>query len=141
MSKPITTYDELLIKKKNLEELLVAQKELIRLDLEELNKDVTPLLNTVSSFSEFVTRDKRAWFLGMGANALIDMLVKDVLLSKSNWIAKWIVPFFIKNYSSHFIADHQDEWIQKISQWLSSSSNGNGKEHLQSETEKEEEEE
>ena len=126
MSKPVLTYNDLLVKKKNLEALLVAQKELIRLDIKELNEELNPLFKVFSTFSDFVTRDKKAWLLGIGANKAIDSLIKEVILSKAGWIAQLIIPSLIKNYSSNFIARHQDEWIKNLTDWLSHE-NGNGK--------------
>ena len=140
MNKHIRTYDDLLVRKKYLESLLQEQKELIQLDIEELKADAEPLLNTISSVSDFFTRNKKAWVLGLGVNSVIDFLVKDVILSKSGWITKLIIPFFIKNFSSHFIAEHQEEWLKNITEWLGYT-NGHHKEETVGEPEEEEKEE
>jgi hypothetical protein len=29
-----------------------------------------------------------------------------------------VVPFFLRNYSSHFIAEQKDKWIEKLKSWL-----------------------
>ncbi len=133
MNKPLHTYDELLQRRAILENLLQTRRELIRLDIEELKASVTPLLDTVNSVSRFVTGNKKAGLLGFGASTLVDMLVKKVLLPGSGWLSKLVIPFFVRNYTSHFIASHQDEWMKKLSEWISSS-NGNGRQHMAQES-------
>jgi hypothetical protein len=135
MNNNIKTYDDLLLRKKNLENLLQAQKELIKLDFQELKQEAGKYLKPLSSVTDFLTRDKRSWLLGIGANTFIDMIVKRVLLSKAGWVTRLIVPFFIKNYSSHYIAEHQDEWAHSLVQWLTKSKNGTEKEKVTPETE------
>ena len=133
MSSPIRTYDELLLRKKNLEILLKAQEELIKLDIEEIKYSLAPLHIAATNIINFFTRDKTAGLLGFGANRLIDVFIKKILLSGSNWLTKLIVPFFIKNFSSHFIAEHQEEWMNNIKEWFSS--NEHQKERSESESE------
>ncbi len=137
MNSEIKTYDDLLLRKKNLENLLQAQKELIKLDFEDLKMEANKYLRPLSSVTDFLTRDKRSWLLGMGANTIIDLIVKRVVLSRAGWLARLVVPFFIKNYSSHFIAEHQNEWAHSLMQWISKSKNGTKKEKVSPETEQE----
>jgi hypothetical protein len=130
MISNIKSYDDLLLRKRNLENLLQAQKELIKLDFEELKMEANKYLRPLSSVTDFLTRDKKSWLLGIGANTIIDLLVKKVILSRAGWVTRLIVPFFIKNYSSHFIAEHQDEWAHNLVQWLTKSKNGTDKEKV-----------
>jgi hypothetical protein len=133
MNTPIQTYDDLLKRKKQLETLLEAQKELIKVDIEEIKESLIPFRNAAANVVSFFTRDKAAGLLGLGANSLIDVFVKKVLLSRSGWITKLVIPFFIKNFSSHFIAERKDSWMKNIKQWFSS--NGHDKEKKESESE------
>ena len=133
MSSSIQTYDQLLIRKKHLESLLQAQEELIRIDIEEIKVGLAPIHNAATGLVNFFTQDKAAGLLGFGANRVLDMLLRKVLLSKSNWVTNLVVPFFVKNVSSHFIAKHKDEWMNKIRQWFSS--NGHDKEKFKEESE------
>jgi hypothetical protein len=137
MNSSIKTYDDLLLRKRNLENQLEAQKELIKLDFLELKMGVQQYFRGFSSVTNFFTRDKKSWLLGLGANTLIDVFVKRVLLARAGWLTRLIVPIFLKNYSSHFIAEHQDEWAQSLMQWLTKSKNGTEEEKVSSETEEE----
>jgi len=132
MNNPIQTYDDLLKRKKQLEDLLQAQGELIKIDIEEIKIGLAPLHNAVTTLANFFTQDKKAGLLGFGANRLVDLLVRKVILSRSGWITKLIVPFFIKNFSSHFIAGNQEKWINNIKQWFSH--NGHDKQKKESES-------
>jgi hypothetical protein len=62
-------------------------------------------------------------------------LVKNFILSRAGWLTRLVVPFFLKNYSSHFLAEQKDKWIEKLKNWLG---HKNGKEHHNEEKEKSE---
>jgi len=42
------------------------------------------------------------------------------------------VPFFMKNYSSHFLAEQKEKWIEKLRDWLN---HANGKQTADKEEE------
>jgi hypothetical protein len=73
-----------------------------------------------------VTRDTSSLVLNTTVNSLIDAVVKKGLLSKTGWIPKLLIPLFLKNYTSHYIADHKDKWSQKLFAWIGPK-NHNGK--------------
>lgn len=119
MIKKINTYEDLLRREEQLEELLKAQKELLVNDLKEIKEQLKPASAALSFISKVTTREKGSFLLNEGANKLIDIVVKKIILGKAGWLARLTVPFFIKNYSSHFIADHKDGWTEKIFSWFS----------------------
>jgi hypothetical protein len=47
-----------------------------------------------------------------------------------------VIPFFLQNYSSHFIAEQKDKWFEKLKSWLG---HKNGKGHHDKEEENREE--
>jgi hypothetical protein len=45
----------------------------------------------------------------------VDVLLRRFVLTKSGWITKIVIPFFIKNYSTHFINEYKkNRFLQKI---------------------------
>ena len=114
MSRPIRTYEDLLIEKHKLQELLNAQRELIQHDIQDLNKSVKPVLNSVSFLGKFTTRSNSDLLLGSTTNTLIDLLVKRVFLAKAGWMKRLLIPFVLKNISSHYIADHKSDLRSKL---------------------------
>ena len=120
MSKQITTYDDLLIHRQQLEELLESQELLIRYEYMELKDQLRPIQKVLSTVSDFATRDKKAWILNEAFGLIVDKLVKELLLSNSGFIAKNILPELIKNYSSHYLGVLQEKWTTEISSWLNS---------------------
>lgn len=131
MNTPIQTYDDLLKRRRQLETLLQAQEDLITIDIEEIKTSLAPVHNATVNLINFFTRNQAAGLLGLGVNQLIDVFVRKILLSRSNWITKLIIPFLIKNFSSHFVAEHKDQWLNRIKQWFSS--NGHNKERAEEE--------
>ena len=64
--------------------------------------------------------------VNFGVNKVLDVLLRKVILSRSGWLTKLTVPFFIKNISSHFLAGHKDELINKLFAWVGKAHHGNG---------------
>lgn len=121
MSKSIKSYDDLLKRKQQLEILLEAQKELIKYDFQEVKYESRASLK---SAGKVFTRDTSNMLLNTGASKLIDTLVKNVILSRAGWFMRLAVPFLLKNVSSHYIADHKNQWVRKLFSWIG---NRNGK--------------
>lgn len=129
MTKPVRTYKELLEEKERLKLLLSAQKELVRQDINQIKLELEPVRSAISTVGKFVTRDKTSWALSTAADTIIDIVVRRMILSKAGWFTKLVVPFFMKNFSSHIIADNKDKIIDKLSSWLGKK-NANGKMHV-----------
>jgi len=126
MNKAIRSYDDLLRQEKQMEELLQAQKELLMYDLDQLKEEFKPAATALTFFSRIITRDKNNLLVNGGVNKIIDLVFSKLLLARAGWLTKLTVPFFIKNYSSHFIAGHKDQFVERLFSWISHK-NGNGK--------------
>ena len=126
MTKPIRTYNDLLEEKERLKLLLSAQKELVREDINQIKQELAPVKSAISMVGKFATKDNRNWILTTAADTIIDLVVRKMVLSKAGLITKLVVPFFMKNFSSHVIADNKNKIISKLSSWFSKK-NANGK--------------
>ncbi|HSU29563.1 MAG TPA: hypothetical protein VLJ68_14345 [Chitinophagaceae bacterium] len=126
MNKKPTTYQELEAEEKRLALLLDAQKELILSDVSLVRENLQPISNSVGMISKMFSRDKGNLFANMGAQKLIDVVVKKVILGRAGWITRLAVPLLLKNYTSHVIADRKKDWVQKLFSWIGPR-NHNGK--------------
>ena len=126
MKRKIRSYDDLEREEQLLEELLQAQKQLVQLDIQQLKAQLKPASMALQFVSKLTTMDKSNPLLNQGANTAIDFLLKKIVLSRAGWITKMLVPLVVKNYSSHFIADHKQDIVQKIFS-LFSGKNGKAK--------------
>jgi hypothetical protein len=122
----IATYKDLQQQEEQLEALLKAQRELLTYDFQQLKNELKPAKAALSMISKVTTREKGNLILTDTANNLIDLVVKRIILNKAGWLTRLTVPFFLKNVSSHYIADHKNEWFKKLFSWISHR-NGNGK--------------
>ena len=127
MTKSVATYQDLLDEKERLTQLLKAQKELVRLDFEEVKAELAPLRSAISTIGKITTRDSNNPVLTGIANTVIDVAVKNVLLNKAGWITRLVVPFFMKNFSSHVIADNKQPILKKIFSLFGKKHKMNGK--------------
>lgn len=126
MKRKITTYEDLEKEERLLKGLLQSQKELIQIEVKLLKKQLEPAHMAVQFLGKITTPDKHNPLLRQGANTVIDMVLKDFVLSKSGWVTKLLIPLFVKNYSSHLIADNKDTIIHKVAS-LFTSKNGKHK--------------
>jgi len=119
MTKRIDSYEDLLKEQARLQLLLDAQKELVRADINQIKAEfVTPVRSALSYIGKFATKEKGNWMLTTAADTIIDIVFKRMVLSKAGWVTKLVVPFFMKNFSSHVIADNKDKIVNKLFSWF-----------------------
>jgi len=136
MNKQFKSYKELIEEKQKLEVILQAQKELIRYDVRELKLQFKPIMNVIDNIQKFTSRDKTEVLLNIGSDVAVNTIVKKFLLGRAGWLTRLIVPYFVANYTSNFLAEQKDKWVEKLSHWLQRNRNGK---HKQEEKEEEEE--
>jgi len=127
MTKPIRSYKDLLEEKQRLEVLLVEQRQVLRSDVQELKTQLEPLKRVVEFIRKITTKDRTALLMTIGSDIVINSVVKRFVLSRTGWFVRNIVPYFLRNYSSHFLAEQKDKWIEKLRSWLGHK-NGTGPE-------------
>lgn len=126
MTKSINSYADLMEEKARLKLLLAAQKELVRQDINELKQELAPVKSAISLVGKIATKDNSNWLLTTAADTAIDLILRKIVLSKAGWITKLVLPFFMKNFSSHIIADNKDKILGKLFSWVGKK-NKNGK--------------
>jgi hypothetical protein len=114
MKRKIRSYEDLEKEEQLLEELLRAQKQLIQLDVQVLRNQMKPATMALQFFNKITTVDKSNLLLNEGANKVIDLLLNKFILARSGWITKFLVPIFLKNYSSHLIGDNKLNIAEKV---------------------------
>ena len=126
MTTKINTYEDLLMEKERLKLQLQIQKQLIRQDINEIKEEFKPIRTAFSTINKLTSRDTGNWVLNATANKAIDLVFKKVILARAGWLTRFIVPFFLKNYSSHVIADHKNDIISTIFSWFKKKGSSNG---------------
>lgn len=113
MTSNINTYEELEREKQELEVLLQFHKGQIRQDIRDIKEEFQPARHAVSVIGKLFTKDKSSPLLTGGAGMLIDLGLR-ALLGRAGWITKLIVPFLVKNYSSHVLSDKKPGILRKL---------------------------
>jgi len=129
MTKKIRTYKELLEEKERLKAIVKVQREVVNQDFRELGESLEPVRSAVSFAGKLFTRDESNVLLNIGAGTAIDLLIRNVLLSKAGWFTRIVVPFFLKNFSSHF---NSNGVVKKIFSWIGKK-HANGQERVEEE--------
>jgi hypothetical protein len=109
----IKTYEDLLAEEKRLEGIIYSHRESIKDDLGKIKEGLRPFKLVMNMVGKAVNRDKPGPLLNFGLDLGIDLIVKKFLLAKAGWLTKVVVPYLIKNYSSHFIIDYKKSKIIK----------------------------
>jgi hypothetical protein len=102
MSKKIKSYKELLEEKERLKSLLKFQREQVNADFQAIGQQLQPVKSAMSFAGKIFTRDESNLLVNLGAGAFIELVLKRLFLSNAGWFTRSIIPFFLKNYSSHF---------------------------------------
>ena len=119
MTKRINTYEDLVKEQARLQILLEAQKELVRADVNQIKAEfIAPVRSAISYVGKFATKEKGNWMLTTAADTIIDIVLKRMVLAKAGWVTRLVVPFFMKNFSSHVIADNKDKIVNKLFSWF-----------------------
>lgn len=105
----IKTYADLEAEKLRLTALLRNHEEAIKADVANVRAGLEPMNNALKVVSKMATRDNRVPVMNFGVEMGIDLLVRRVLLGRAGWFAKIVVPYLIKNYTSHFLGDEKKE--------------------------------
>ena len=114
MKRKIRSYEDLEREEQLLEELLQTQKQLIQLDVQVLRNQLKPASMALQVFNKITTVDKSNLLLNEGANKIIDLILNKFILARSGWITRFLVPMFMKNYSSHLIGDNKANIVGKV---------------------------
>jgi hypothetical protein len=112
MSK-IKTYEDLLQEEQRLLTQLKATELLIRDDIAGVKEGLKPIGNVVKTIGKFTTRDKTGALANFGLDFSVDLFIRRLLLARAGWFTKILVPYVVKNYSSHIISEQQKAKLMK----------------------------
>ena len=120
MNKSIKTYEDLLQEEQRLTTQLAAYKGLIKEDIAAVKSGLNPVKRVVSTVRNLFTFDDNGPLLNFGLRFGTDVFLRKLLLGRAGWIAKVVVPYLVKNYSSHLITEEQRKAVAKtVSKFLS----------------------
>jgi hypothetical protein len=116
----IKTYEDLLQEEQRLLAQLKSTEVLIREDIAGVKEGLKPLGNAMKTISKFTTRDKTGALANFGLDFSVDLFVRKILLARAGWFTKILIPYLIKNYSSHIISEQQRaKLMEKINNFFS----------------------
>lgn len=113
MTKKITSYQEMLEEEERLTQLLRFQQQQIQADVRGIKEELRPITNFAGTAKKFFVRKSGQAITTVGIKILVDGLVKNLILAKSGWITRTIIPFVLKNYASHW-AQEPEKLVSKI---------------------------
>jgi hypothetical protein len=85
--------------------------------------------HALDTIGKIAKGDKSNPLVNMGLQLVGDMFIKNFVLAKAGWLTRLTVPFVMKNYSSHMIADKGKNLFNKLGQFLKRAQNGHHNNH------------
>ncbi|MER3463147.1 MAG: hypothetical protein C4329_00650 [Chitinophagaceae bacterium] len=111
MSKKLQSYDDLLEERARLEELLKTRKALVQSNFIVLKDTLRPVGNAASNVMSLLgtvgTKRKNSPLVNLGIDLGTEVVLKRMLLARKGWFLRVVVPFIVKNYSSHLFAQKE----------------------------------
>jgi hypothetical protein len=98
----IKNFEDVKLERTRLELLAVAHRAELRNEIASLKDQFKPFSILAGWLGGFQNQMNKNPLAVAGASAGIDLLVRDKLLSKSNWIVRSLVPLVLKNVVSFF---------------------------------------
>jgi hypothetical protein len=119
MNSTIRSYEDLLKEQQRLLGVIKTQEELIRKDIAGVKEGLKPFNKVAQQINKMATRDNTAPLMNLGLEFGVDLLLRKLILSKAGWFTKIVIPFLVKNYSSHIIGEEKRlALIQKVRSFL-----------------------
>ena len=101
----IQTYDDLLAEKAELERLLIDQKAIIRHDIAALKEELRPAAAVLRFIGKVTAKDKSNSLLKLGVSVASDVVLRNVVLARTGWLTKLIVPYAARILGSSAVAN------------------------------------
>ena len=114
MSQTIKTYADLCEERDRIKNLMVLQKQKIKDDWKDLKDEFLPVKNAMGVVGKMTSADKSHPLLNVGLKVASDLFLRNFILAKAGWVTKLAVPFVVKNYSSHLIAERGGNFLDKV---------------------------
>lgn len=109
----INSYESLEKERMRLMQKLRLQEELIKVDIAGVREGLKPFGRALETVNKMATRDNTAPIFNFGMEMGIDLFVRKFLLARAGWLTKIVIPFLVKNYSSHFIGEEKRQALMK----------------------------
>ena len=120
----IKTYEDLEAEEKRLQALLYSHRENIKDSFVAVKEGLNPFKQVANTVRKLFSRDKSNPMMTVGVGLGVDVLLRKFLLAKSGWLTKIVIPFFVRNYSTHFIAEYKkNKFLRKIAGFFRKSKN------------------
>lgn len=118
MNRTIKTYSDLCEERDRLKGLLIVQKQRVEDDWEGLKEEFLPVQHAMGVIGKMAKPDTHHPLMNAGLKVASELFVRNFILGKAGWLVKLAVPFVVKNYSSHIIADKGKNFLEKVSKIL-----------------------
>jgi len=111
--RKINSYEDLEKERERLMQKLREHEDLIKFDMVGVKEGLKPFGKALQTMNNLVTRDNTAPVFNFGLEMGVDLFIRKFLLARAGWLTKIVIPFLVKNYSSHFIGEEKRQALMK----------------------------
>lgn len=94
--------------------LLAVQRQRVVDDWEEVKAEIQPVRNMFGAVGKMAKGTTTSPLVSTGIKIATDVFLKNFVLAKAGWITRLAVPFVVRNYSSHMLADKGNAFVSKL---------------------------
>ncbi|MBL0745100.1 hypothetical protein [Chryseolinea lacunae] len=95
----ISNYEELMAERHRLEALIREHKTVITTEAHAVKEKLSPIFALLSFVGIFKRKPDQS-LLQFGADIGVELLLRQKLLAKSNWVSRLVLPFLAKGVTS-----------------------------------------
>jgi hypothetical protein len=117
VGKAFKTYKQLTQEKETLEQLIKAQKQLLKADVEQLKWRVRPLSEIRYHVTHLTFRNAISLFVAFNSDVIEKKIFQEIIAASSGWPGKVLVPYVLKKYSPGFLAEQKKKIIKWFKLW------------------------
>ena len=114
MNSRISTYKELLAQKESLELSLKTQKMLIRVDIDALKSQFKPMSDLSHGVNGYASPVKTSFLLTLIADEATMFILKKIIIARSGWLGKIVLPPIFRRYTPHFLKDQVTRFFKRV---------------------------
>ncbi len=114
MSSTIKTYSDLCEERDRVKNLLAVQRQRVVDDWQQVKEELSPVRNAFGVLGKIAHADKSNPLVNIGLQIASEAFLKNFILAKAGWVTKLAVPFVMRNYSSHLIAEKGRNFLGKL---------------------------
>jgi hypothetical protein len=117
MKNPIKSMEDLKVERRRLIAEIAEKELLLKADVAAAREMLKPINLVSHTAAKFVTSEDHT-VLNKWVNTVVTSVLRNLVLARSGWIVKTIVPILVRNYANHKLEENKVDIVETLRGWL-----------------------